>query len=179
MIELCSIGHVKLDFTTLPRTLLPNCFNFSAQSSHMIKKQFSSKKNSSKFLWTSRKHIWHSWGNYLWEIRNHFGSFSRKNFRDFGRMNFSAKDYFWRKEKLLKSLRKKTHKKLNFYRSFKEKEIVENKFFKKNQIVFFGTETAVFTDVPKTSTKEPKLFLSVFQKVKNTFFAEKFTQMFF
>ena len=67
----------------------------------------------------------------------------------------------------------RTHKKLNFYRSIKEKENVEKKFFKKNQIVFFGTETAVFTDLPKTSTKEPKCFLSVFQKVKNTFFLRK------
>ena len=85
----------------------------------------------------------------------------------FERTNFSPKDHFWRKEKLLKSLLKKTHEKPNFDHSIKKnvenKLLVENAFHK----MFLWTRKLQFW---ATCGKHPPniriFFLSMFKKGK-------------
>ena len=75
----CCFGHMKLNFTTLPLTLLSNCFKFFPQNPQMLKKQLISKKNSWKLLWTVREHFWFSWRDYL-EKSGNFWHFFPKGF---------------------------------------------------------------------------------------------------
>ena len=50
--------------------------------------------------------------------------------------------------------------------------MLRTNFSKKIKLFFFGTETAVFTDVPKTSTKE-RIYFSQFSKKWKTLFLRK------
>ena len=126
----CCFGHVKLNFTTLPITLSPNCFNFFAQSPQTLKKHSFSKK-----LLTVPLDIWKTILTFLRKtfLRNpkiFWLNFLKFFPGSFERTNLSPKDYIWRKEKLLKSLLQKTHQKPNFHHSIKEK--VENNFLVEN-----------------------------------------------
>ena len=49
----CCFGHIKLNFRTLPITLLSNCFNSFAQNPQVLMKHLISKKNFSKLLMDS------------------------------------------------------------------------------------------------------------------------------
>ena len=126
----CCFGHVKINFTTLPITLSPNCFNFFAQSPQVLKKHSFSKK-----LLTIPLDIWKTLLTFLRKTfvgnpKIFWHKFLKFFPGSFERTNLSPKDHFWRKEKLLKSLLKKTHEKLNFHHSIKKN--VENKFLVEN-----------------------------------------------
>ena len=97
----------------------------------------------------------------------------------FERTNFSPKDHFWRKEKLLKSLLKKTHEKPNFDHSIKK--IVENKLLVENAFhkMFLWTRKLQFWETCGKHPPNIRIFFSFnVQKRENSLFAKKFHQTF-
>ena len=126
----CCFGRLKLSFTTLLKLHLPNCFNFSAESPKLFWKYSFSKK-----LLKTPLDIWKTLLTFLEKIfvripKKFWPNFLKFFPGSFETTNFSPKDYIWRKEKLLKSLLKKTHEKPNFHHSIKKN--VENKFLVEN-----------------------------------------------
>ena len=179
----CCFGRLKLSFTTLLKIHLPNCFNFSAESPKLFWKHSFFKK-----LLKTPLDIWKTlltfleklfvripkkfWPNFL---KFFTGSFERTNLFYY----FWRKDYFWRKEKLLKSLLKRTHEKPNFHHSIKEN--VENKILFENDFLkmfLLDTKTAVLRDLPKTSAKYPIFISFIVPKRENSLFGEAFPQTF-
>ena len=165
----CCFGRVKLNFTTLLKLLLPNCFNFFAESLKMFRKHSSCKKSPQFLLWTGQvESTFKIPGN--WILRNpkifrHIFSIFIPGFSS--RTNFFPKDYCWRKDKLSKDPLKTSHDKMNFHHSIKEN--VENKFLVEIDFLkkFLWTRTLQFWE---SCRKHPLIirisFLSLFQKGK-------------
>ena len=153
--------------------------NSFADSPRRLKKHFFSKKNSSKLPMdrTGGKHFWHSGANYLWEIRKQFGTSPDVFTRILKKTICSPKNFFRRKEKLLKTLLMIYNEKLNFH--CQTKKLLKTNFPIEDipRIVPLDTKTAVLRKLSKTSAKEPNFFLTLFQK-RSRLTEENFLQTF-
>ena len=163
----CCFVHVKLNFTTLPVTLLPICFNFSAESPKLFWKHSFSKK-----LLKTPLDIWKTLLTFLEKIfvripKKFWPNFLKFFPGSFERTNLSSKDYIWRKEKLLKSLLKKLMK--SRISSTQLKKMLKIKFSLKmisSKCSFWTRKLQFWETCQKNPPNIRYSFLSMFKKGK-------------